>query len=176
MSKLDKHLSVNSYLYFKDKYGFFLKGELSQWFKSPFIYNSRKFCCCEQFMMYCKAMLFKDLDIADQILRETKPSIHKSLGRVVKNFDPQIWDKHKYQIVYVGNYNKFTQNEDLKQLLLYTDPYILVEANGHDRIWGIGKFVDDNKLMDVETWGENLLGQILTQVREQIKKDIQLNG
>ena len=66
-------------------------------------------------MMYKKAELFSDLETAKKILESTSPAKQKKLGRQVKGFDQQIWDQHCKQIVYEGNYAKFTQNPDLKK-------------------------------------------------------------
>ena len=49
----------------------------------------------------------------------------------------------------------------------------LVEASPYDKVWGIAMSVDDPDILDETKWrGENLLGMILTQVREVIKLDI----
>ena len=103
------------------------------------------------------------------IVCKSPPREQKRLGRLVKNFDTGIWDACKEKIVFDGNFLKFTQNEALKQYLLSTGNSILAEANGHDRIWGIGMFCDDRNLLRTELWGENLLGKILVQVREKIR-------
>jgi ribA/ribD-fused uncharacterized protein len=45
---------------------------------------------------------------------------------------------------------------------------VLVEASTYDRIWGIGLMADDEKAKSPVTWqGENLLGFVLMDVREQ---------
>ena len=150
------------------KYIFFLKGPLSQWYQSDFVENNIIFKCCEQYMMYYKALLFKDFETAEKILNSTKPSEHKGLGRLVKNFNEEIWNNHKENIVYKGNYCKFTQNEDLKNLLKGTGDFILVEANKYDHIWGIGMYNDDPNILKEELWGQNLLGKTLMKVREQL--------
>lgn len=157
---------MNKYLTVKGEYCFFLKGELSQWWKSPFVHNTIEFINCEQWMMYNKAVLFKDFEIADKILKASLPYEHKQLGRMVKNFDPKIWDENKRHIVSIGNMMKFDNNPNLKEILFVTKPYILVEANGNDNIWGIGKYIDDPTLMNTNEWGQNLLGKILTEIRD----------
>ena len=44
---------------------------------------------------------------------------------------------------------------------------ILVEASPYDKIWGVGLGVDDPLILDNKNWkGENLLGFILTNVRD----------
>ena len=61
---------------------------------------------------------------------------------------------------------KFQQNESLKQLLLLTRGD-LVESSPKDSIWGIG-FSESNALKNKHRWGENLLGQCLMTVREEL--------
>jgi hypothetical protein len=61
---------------------------------------------------------------------------------------------------------KYLQNENLKKILLETEPYILVEVNPRDKIWGIGMSETDEGIENPENWkGENLLGQVLMDVR-----------
>lgn len=50
-------------------------------------------------MMAEKARLFNDYEIAEEILQAKTPNQAKSLGRKVKNFDAQLWDEHKYEMV-----------------------------------------------------------------------------
>src|SRR6056300_1097840 len=84
----------------KNYYGYF-----SQFFQSDFVdENNIEFKCCEQFMMYNKAILFGDTTIANKILQETTPKVIKTLGRKVRNFDENIWNEHKEEIVFKGNY------------------------------------------------------------------------
>ena len=158
-----------------DDYIFFLRGWLSQWYKSEMNDGVVKYCCCEQYMMYHKACLFMDNETARKILESKKPSEHKMLGRQVKNFQEHIWNDYKFNVVYNGNYLKFSQNDELKKMLIATNPYQLAEANGEDRIWGIGKFADDSNLMNKDEWGENLLGKVLVKVREQMLKTTEGN-
>lgn len=143
-------------------YGFF-----SQWFRCRFIWNDIKFSSAEQFMMYRKAVLFNDIEIAKSILTITDQRLIKKLGKEVKNFDPNIWDSNKLEIVYTGNYLKFSQNLDLKKYLLDTEDAIICEASPYDLIWGIGT-------KDVKSvWkGENLLGKILMKLRNDFRKEI----
>ena len=111
-------------------------------------------------MMYNKAILFGDTTIANKILQETTPKVIKSLGRKVRNFDENIWNKHKEEIVFKGNYLKFTQNKELKEELISTENKMLVEASPYDKIWGIG--INVKQAIEGKEWkGLNLLGNIL---------------
>jgi predicted NAD-dependent protein-ADP-ribosyltransferase YbiA (DUF1768 family) len=37
-------------------------------------------------------------------------------GRLVKNFDKEIWDTVKFDIIYQANFLKYSQNKDLLKL------------------------------------------------------------
>lgn len=160
----------------------------SQWRYSQFkdenniVYNSG-----EQYMMYQKAILMKDYETAKKIIEidiydiklsnESKVNYNKilgikRLGREVKNFNPQLWDSHKFEIVKKGNLLKFSQNDDLKKILLETKDKILVEAASYDKIWGIGLSEDKALKIDPKNYpkyGENLLGKALMWTREQLR-------
>lgn len=88
------------------------------------------FLTTEQYMMFQKAIVFNDLEIADKIMLEPNPEKQKALGRKVKNFDHKKWDKVKEQIVEDGNWWKFTQPKegDLRKMLLETGQRELVEV------------------------------------------------
>lgn len=125
-----------------------------------------RFNCAEQYMMFKKAKLFGDEVMAKRILETTRPNNQRKYGRKVKNFKKKVWDEHKWDIVKEGNRLKFEQNEHLKKKLLETSDKMLVEASPVDSTWGIGLSVDDPRIQDVNRWGENLLGQILVELRQ----------
>lgn len=140
---------------------------LSQWYPSEFTYKGIKYHNMEQYMMSEKAVLFNDLEIREQILNITSPKSIKALGRKVKNFDGRIWNEHKYRIVCTGNYEKFNQNQDLKDYLLGTGNIVIVEASPYDKIWGIGIKKDTLGIENPYNWkGQNLLGFALMEVRD----------
>lgn len=149
-------------------YAFFWHGPLSQWYPSPF-HNKHgvKFSCAEQYMMWRKAILFHDEDMAKRILATPTPKEQKALGRRVANFDISVWEHNAMEIVRQGNILKFTQNSELEKILLDTSPYHLAEASPYDTIWGIGRGINAPGIEDPKTWrGKNLLGKVLEQVRE----------
>jgi ribA/ribD-fused uncharacterized protein len=142
----------------------------SQWYVSNFIIDGITFNSAEQYMMYRKAVLFKDEEIAKKILKTHSPKEQKALGREVRHFEQEKWEKYCQKFVYEGNYAKFTQNESLKKALLSTIG-TLVEASPVDPIWGVGLAEDDPRIKDRSTWkGKNWLGEILTQVRDELLK------
>jgi ribA/ribD-fused uncharacterized protein len=152
-----------------EKFTLFWEGPFSQWYPSPFIVHHLTFNCAEQFMMYSKALLFRDVESAEKILYSTLPKDHKALGRKIRNFDTNTWLLFREGIVYTANYAKFTQDLMLQEILLGTKGTTLVEASPHDKVWGIGLDANDPKAQTRATWnGLNLLGETLTRVREAI--------
>lgn len=77
-----------------DKYVFFYRAKLGQWTIAPMTVEGITYNCCEQYMMYQKALLFNDTETAEQILSQQEPKIQKDLGRKVKNFDQEIWNQN----------------------------------------------------------------------------------
>lgn len=153
------------------------KSCLSQWYPSEFIIDGRRYVSAEQYMMAQKALLFEDEESFKNIMASSKPKEIKSLGRKVKEFNPTKWNEEKYKIVREGNLAKFTQRHDLRDYLVSTEGKILVEASPYDNIWGIG--MDETKL-DVTNpakWrGQNLLGFILMDIRDEIIRKLNVNS
>jgi ribA/ribD-fused uncharacterized protein len=90
-------------------------------------------------MMYLKALLFNDNDVANEILDAGEdPKKVKALGRLVKGFNQATWDARKFGIVVQANREKFRQNATLRGRLIETGERELVEASPMDKIWGLG--------------------------------------
>jgi len=151
-----------------DDYYFFFRHEFGQWtLRDMTDEKGIKYNCCEQYMMAQKALLFKDNDSYKKIMNEPSPYKQKQLGRKVKNFDLNVWDKYKIDIVFTGNHLKFSQHPDIKQRLLNTEGKQLVEASPGDKVWGVGLGIGDEKILDECRWrGQNLLGQVLSALRK----------
>ena len=132
-----------------------------------------KYRTAEHYMMAEKALLFNDFEACHKILNEKHPRDVQKEGRLISNFDQAKWDEHKEEIVYQGNYAKFSQHSDLRRKLLNTGVTVLVEASPHDSIWGIGLDEATAKEMNPDSWpGLNLLGKVLMKVRRQIRLDM----
>ena len=148
----------------------------SQWHKCSFNalpilksdkFNTRiHFTSAEQFMMLHKALLFNDTQTATMIMKTSNVREQKRLGRMVSNFNDEVWNAHRVGIVYEGNKHKFIENEKLLSSLSETKGKTLVEASPDDQIWGIGLFQDDSRAYHRESWlGTNFLGDVLTALR-----------
>lgn len=133
--------------------------------------DGKKFFCTEQEFMYRKACLFDDYEIAERILKASTPKECKALGRKVRNFDNTIWDEVRYDVMYNACKSKFTQDKTAHDALMSYPGKEFVEASPYDRIWGIGLGEYDPKALDKKTWrGRNLLGKVLTQIRDEFEK------
>ncbi|WP_459195698.1 NADAR family protein [Wukongibacter baidiensis] len=153
------------------KNGKIKKSCFSQWWMSDFSTGLNTYCCMEQYMMAEKARLFGDKEIEEKIMECRDQKNIKELGRKVRNFDGEIWNKIKYSIILNGNYNKFIQNDDLREFLISTGDKIIVEASPYDKVWGIGMLSSDEGVENPNNWrGENLLGFGLMEVREELKR------
>lgn len=155
-----------------DTHVYFYGGVLSQWYPCQFKIDRRTytFNCAEQFMMWNKAALFKDSKMMWAIIESTSPREQKALGRQVKDFNLERWQKVARNIVVAGNFAKFSQNTELKDYLLNTGEKILVEASPTDIVWGVGLAKDNPLILDSKNWlGQNWLGECLTIVRDIIR-------
>ena len=146
-------------------------GFLSNWYLSDFSVEGIKFTSMEQYMMYKKAVLFDDSDIASEILNTDDVVLIKEFGRMVSNYNDSVWNGMRQVIIYKGLIEKFMQNEDLRKALLDTGDNILAECAVKDQIWGIGLSMTDNNRHDINAWkGQNLLGYSLMLVRDELRK------
>lgn len=150
-----------------EKYGF-----LSNWSVHSIKEDTQVFKTAEHYVMYQKAMLMNDEETAKLIYRASTPFKAKQLGRLVKNFDPVIWDAEKMSIMTRVLELKANQHQEIKQFLLHASPNtIFVEASPYDRVWGIGLNVRHPDAKVKSKWrGQNLLGECWTSVLNKIKE------
>ena len=123
-------------------------------------------------MMYQKALLCKQYEIAEKILDAENAAEAKNLasGKNMPMSSEQlkIWDKISYQVVKRGLRAKFDQNKDILEILLETGTSLLAEASPKDTKWGIGFGPDDDRAKECSHWkGKNYLGRILMEIREE---------
>jgi len=151
------------------KFTFFWESDspFSNWYPQSFVHEGRQYNCSEQYMMYKKAMLFNDFDVADMIMGQSHPRNQKFLGRQVRNFDQEVWMASCQDIMVPGLVSKFTQDTYSLNCMLDTGDSIIVEASPYDKIWGIGMTKDDPRATDPTKWeGQNLLGIVLMKARD----------
>lgn len=160
--------NMNNYIFFHKPEE--ENGYLSNWYKC----DVESFSTSEHYLMWRKAMLFGDIEIAEKIKQAKTPAEAKQLGRKIKSFNDEIWISNREIIMFEVNYAKFSKNEDLKQLLLKTGNAILAECAVQDKIWGIGLAMNDSTRFYQSKWrGQNLLGRTLMSVRATLQCESQ---
>lgn len=154
----------------------------SNWYRAEFdaemMVNGEKktlhFFNSEQYFMYVKAVVFGDYETADKILKTKDPKKAKALGREVKGYDDKVWNEMRYKVMVDANKAKYSQNEELKQLITSEEfkGKGFTESSPVDLCWGTG-FAENHQNADDETkWkGKNLLGKALDEVRTWLLSD-----
>ena len=161
-----------------DKHVYFWGEFLSNWYPARFTEaregKTLEFFNSEQYFMYEKAKAFGDEEIAMRILFEGKnPKQAKSLGRKVKGYNDEVWNKMRYKVMLRANLLKYLQNKDIEKLLLNEEfeGKNFCEASPVDQVWGVGLAENDPLIDDESNWrGQNLLGKVLDEVRDILKK------
>lgn len=146
-------------------------GPLSMWHPCNIELDGVHFNSALQVVAYRKAKLFEDNDTAQHILKEMDPQRVHDLSHQVKSFSSGRWFLESYDIFDRANQAKFSQNPHLLEHLL-SDDYTgkeFVETLPCSLSWGIGLTRTDPRANHQAKWlGENMLGKILTELREQL--------
>lgn len=108
---------------------------------------------------YFQAQKFADQQYQEKIRAERSPMIAARLGRDRKQKLRNDWESVKNNVMKKALMAKFTQHEDLKTLLISTGDAKLIEHTINDVYWGDG----GGK-------GQNFLGRLLMQVRDEISE------
>jgi len=150
------------------------KGEwrvFSNMYEAPFQVDSVTYPTVEHYFQWSKAKQFGDGAIADKILKTPSPKAVKALGRKVKDFVKEDWDKTKDGVMRTAVKAKFIQHPDLKTKLMETGARPIGEASARDKYWGIGTSADTSKAKDPTKWpGKNVLGKMLIELRTELKE------
>jgi ribA/ribD-fused uncharacterized protein len=149
------------------------KGEwrvLSNMYEAPFQVNSITFPTVEHYFQWAKATQFGDGVSAGKILKTPSAKAVKALGKKVKDFVKEDWEKTKDGVMRTAIKAKFVQHPDLKTKLLETGTRTIGEASARDKYWSIGTSADTAKAKDPSKWpGKNVLGTMLMELRTELK-------
>ena len=142
---------------------------LSNFYRCNLVIEGEHFNCVEQYYVATKAKFGRDWKLRFEVMQETDPARMKRMGRYVKNFCADSWDRQKVSVMIVALNAKYRQNPDLRVLLLQTAPQRLVEASPYDGFWGALMAKDDVDIGCPEKWrGKNILGGLLMDLRMQL--------
>jgi ribA/ribD-fused uncharacterized protein len=110
---------------------------------------------------YFQAQKFAGAPDEEEIRQAASPMIAARMGRSRKRPLRVDWEEVKDRIMHEAVLAKFTQHADLRAILLATGDAEIVEHTANDRYWGDG---GDGR-------GRNRLGQILMQVRDELRAE-----
>ena len=110
---------------------------------------------------YFQAQKFEDENYQEKIRTASKARDAANLGRSRKLPIRTDWEEVKEQIMYETVLKKFQTHKNLRKLLLDTENFKIVENSPIDYYWGCGQ----------DGTGLNKLGEILMQVREELRND-----
>lgn len=100
-------------------------------------------------------------EIAEKIKNSKSPFEARSFAHKYKSLRRKDWSKIKYDIMEMLLTQKVLQNPYVKEKLINTFPYMIIEDCGEDddKDWGCG----------LDRTGENNLGKIWMKIRENLK-------
>lgn len=136
---------------FRDEHFF-----LSNFYPALTMYDGRSYSTSEHAFVAAKTL---DLDMRDRVSEIPTPGRAKKFGRgLALRID---WGLVKIPIMHQIVRDKFIRDPELREKLLATGEHELIEGNGWgDDFWGV----------DMRTRrGENHLGKILMQVRDELR-------
>ena len=111
---------------------------------------------------YFQAMKFTDPTYQDRIAQARTPKEAAELGRSRSIPIRPDWDEYRDEVMRHVVLKKFLTHRDICEILLATGDEELVEKTSSDYYWGCG----------TEGTGKNMLGRILMEVREELRKQI----
>ncbi|GAB5406136.1 MAG: NADAR family protein [Aureliella sp.] len=130
-------------------------GEFSNFAAFPIRIGKRSWPTTEH---YFQAMKFKDRAEQEEIRKAKSPMLAARMGRDRKRKLRRDWESAKVNVMRDAVTAKFTQHEELRQLLLSTGNAKIIEHTSNDDYWGDG---GNGK-------GKNMLGRILMDLRTKL--------
>ena len=108
---------------------------------------------------YFQAQKFAGTEFEEEIRRAKSPMIAARMGRDRSKPLRADWERVKDEVMRRAVLAKFTQHEELRDILLATGDATLVEHTRNDSYWGDG---GDGR-------GRNMLGRLLAGVRDGLR-------
>ena len=136
-----------------------------------FLFQDSQYYTVEQCLQHQKAMFFNDCSSAKKIMNESDPLKCRYIGKNIINFDGEKWKPRCNKLMSELLFAKFSGDSNLQSGLLKTGEKTICQASINDLFWGAGVALRDTNVTDSSKWsGKNMLGKLLMEVRDQIKK------
>ena len=133
-------------------------GFLSNLYKTPVIFECRRFTCAETAYQFGKP---KEIATAEWLVSAPKPHLCAAAAHALFAFDIRPdWNAVKVERMRKVIAAKFSQNDELARALCETGTATLIEESKTDAFWGIGK----------KGSGQNMLGILLMATRGELKR------
>ena len=127
-------------------------GEFSNFAHYPITIKKKRYPTSEH---YFQSQKFKEPKDREEIRKANSPMLAARMGRDRKRRLRRDWESAKLNVMREALIAKFTQHDELRQLLLSTKDAKLVEHTENDSYWGDGG----------DGSGKNMLGQLLMATR-----------
>ncbi len=134
-------------------------GEFSNFYRAPILIDGKEWGTTEH---YFQAMKFKGTEREEKIRNLARPNDAAFEGREIRDDFPlrKDWEEVKDGYMLEALRAKFTQHDKLRKLLLDTGDCLIIEHTKNDKYWADGG----------DGSGKNMLGVLLMQVREELRK------
>lgn len=145
--------------------------EFSNLHDAPMQIEGTTFPTVEHYFQWSKAKQFGDAATQTKILKSKSAKTAKAEGKKVQNFDEEVWNEKRDQVMKTGLKAKFTQHPELLKKLRETGDRPIAEADPRGKYWGIGTSATTKKANDPTQWpGKNRLGALLMELRTELKE------
>ena len=121
------------------------------------VVDGEEWSCSEAYFQAQKSLGTSDYETVKELMRNADPMEAYGIGRRHKRRPD--WFDVNVDVMRKAVYAKFTQNQELKELLLSTGDHPLVQVKPGDWFWGTGP--DNN--------GKNMLGELLMELRDGLR-------
>ena len=130
--------------------------ELSNFYNAPFVVEGKTYPTVEHFFQSQK---FPGDPVLQEKIRKAKTPVGaKRMGRTQSPYFRDDWEQVKETIMAEGLHAKFTQNSEVRALLLGTGNAMLIEKAPRDSYWGSGP----------NGCGRNRMGRLLEKLRKEL--------
>ena len=134
--------------------------------------DGTKYPSVEHYYQAMKATEFKDEDTLKKILKTKTSKAVKALGNKVKDFNEEVWNSKRDEVMEKGVRAKFVQHPELRKKLQETGDKQIGFADARDLYWSIGTSVTQEKAKSPSKWrGQNKLGKILMDLRKKFNEE-----